>query len=275
MIVDSHCHLDFPDFAPEADAVVSRARAAGVSHMLTVCTHVRKFDGVLHVAERFPAVTCSIGTHPHYATEERGISADEIAARAAHPRVVAIGEAGLDYFYQKSSREDQEAGFRTHIQAARETGLPLVIHSREADADTAAILQEEMKRGSFRAVLHCYTGGRALAETGISLGLYVSFSGILTFPKSVALRELAASLPLDRLLVETDAPFLAPSPHRGKRNEPAYVRHTAKVLAEAKGIPEEELARATTANFFNLFEKAARAVKVGAASGGAASGIAA
>jgi TatD DNase family protein len=256
MLVDSHCHLDFPDFAEGLDDTVVRARAAGIGHMLTICTHVRKFAQVLNVAERFDDVTCSVGTHPHSASEEADVTLEEIVALTAHPRVVAIGEAGLDYFYQKSSREDQEAGFRRHIAAARQTGLPLVIHTRDADEDAARILREEMREGPFKAVLHCYTGGRALAETGIELGLYVSFSGILTFPKSGALRELAASLPPSRLLVETDAPFLAPHPHRGKTNEPAFVRHTAKVLAEVKGVSEEEIAEATAANFFTLFAKA-------------------
>ena len=224
--------------------------------MLTICTRVRKFPEVLAVAERFPEVTCSIGTHPHYATEESGITAGEIVAQTRHPRVVAIGEAGLDYFYQKSSREDQEAGFRTHIAAARQTGLPLVIHTRDADADTARILRDEMAAGPFKALLHCYTSGRHLAETGIELGLYVSFSGILTFPKSGELRELAAALPLESLLVETDAPFLAPQPLRGKRNEPSYVSQTANVLAGIKGVSAADIASITTANFFRLFEKA-------------------
>jgi TatD DNase family protein len=263
MLVDSHCHLDFPDFAPETGDIVERARRAGIGHMLTICTQVRKFAGVLAIAERFADVTCSVGTHPHSATEERDVSLHEIVAPASHPRVVAIGEAGLDYFYQHSSREDQEAGFRRHIAAARETGLPLVIHTRDADADTASILREEMAAGPFKAVLHCFTGGRTLAETGVELGLYVSFSGILTFPKSEALRETAAALPLDRLLVETDAPYLAPQPHRGKRNEPAFVRHTAKVLAQVKDVSEAEIAELTTANFFTLFAKAKLAVNGG------------
>lgn len=256
MLVDSHCHLDFPDFAPELGETVARAREAGVGHMLTISTLVRKFPEVLRVAERFPEVTCSVGTHPHSAGEERDVTVKEIVELTAHPRVVAIGEAGLDYFYQKSSREDQQAVFRNHIAAARETGLPLVIHTRDADEDAAAILREEMAAGPFKALLHCYTGGRALAETAIELGLYVSFSGILTFPKSSALRELAAALPSDRLLVETDAPFLAPHPLRGKRNEPAFVRHTARVLAAAKGLSEAQIEAATTNNFFTLFAKA-------------------
>jgi TatD DNase family protein len=270
MLVDSHCHLDFPDFAAETGDIVARARGAGIGHMLTICTRVRKFPEVLSVTERFADITCSVGTHPHSASEERDVPFSEIVALTAHPRVVAIGEAGLDYFYQHSSREDQEAGFRRHIAAARESGLPLIIHTRDADEDTARILREEMAEGPFKAVLHCFTGGRALAETGIELGLYVSFSGILTFPKSGALRDIAAVLPLERLLVETDAPFLAPQPHRGKRNEPAFVRHTAKVLGEVKKVSEAEIAKITTANFFTLFAKAKPHANDGVQAGSAA-----
>jgi TatD DNase family protein len=270
MLVDSHCHLDFPDFASDLAGVVARAKASGVGHMLTIATSMHKTEDVLAIAERFPEVTCSVGTHPHSASQERDVTAQEIVAVTRHPKVVAIGEAGLDYFYQKSSREDQQAGFRTHIAAARETGLPLVIHTRDADEDAAQILREEMARGPFKALLHCYTGGRALAETALGLGLYVSFSGILTFPKSDELRELAASLPLDRLLVETDAPFLAPHPHRGKKNEPAYVRHTAKVLGDLKGVSEAGIADITTANFFRLFAKAKSPASAAATHGGAA-----
>lgn len=265
MLVDSHCHLDFPDFAGELDAVVERARAAGVGHMVTISTRVREFDKIRAIAERFDCVSCSVGTHPHNASEETDVPVEEIVKLADHPSAVAIGEAGLDYFYQHSTREDQEAGFRKHIEAARQAGLPLVIHTRDADEDTARILREEMARGRFDAVLHCFTGGLELAQTGVELGLYVSFSGILTFPKSEALREVARQLPLDRLLVETDAPFLAPAPHRGKRNEPSFVKHTATTLAEVKGVSEAEIARVTTENFFRLFRKAKRA------SGGAAS----
>jgi TatD DNase family protein len=264
MLVDSHCHLDFPDFTAGLEDTVARARNAGVGHMLTICTLVRNFPEVLAVAERFPEVTCSVGTHPHSAGQELDVTTAQLVELAAHPRVVAIGEAGLDYFYLKSSAEDQQTVFRRHIAAARETGLPLVIHARDCDDDATEILREEMVNGPFKAVLHCYTGGRALAETGIELGFYVSFSGILTFPKLGALRELAASLPLDRLLVETDAPFLAPHPHRGKRNEPAFVRHTAKVLAEVKGVSEAEVDKVTTANFFTLFSKAKPAVDAAA-----------
>lgn len=263
MLVDSHCHLDFPDFAEEIEEVVARARYAGIGHMVTICTRLRQFDQVLALANRFDEVTCSVGTHPHYASEEaeKAVTADEIAALAEHPRVVAIGEAGLDYHYTYSNPTDQEAGFRKHIAAARQTGLPLVIHTRDADADTARILREEMKRGPFPAVLHCFTGGAALAEAGLEMGLYISFSGILTFPKSDALREIASAVPMNRLLVETDAPYLAPAPYRGKRNEPAYVSHTAKTLGNVKGVSEAEIARITTENFFRLFTKAVAAAR--------------
>jgi TatD DNase family protein len=255
MLVDSHCHLDFPDFASELDAVVTRARAAGLTRMVTISTRVRRFDGVLAIAERFPDVYCSVGTHPHYAHEELDVTADDLVARARHPKVVAIGEAGLDYHYDKSPRDAQERGFRTHIAAARATGLPLVIHSREADADTAQILEEETGQGAFPLVLHCFTGGLDLARRAVALGGYVSFSGILTFKNSTALRAIAAELPADRILVETDAPYLAPNPFRGKRNEPAYVVETAKVLAETRGVSLEEIAQQTSDNFFRLFSK--------------------
>jgi TatD DNase family protein len=256
MLVDSHCHLDFPDFESELDQIVARGEAAGVGAMLTISTRVRQFERVLGIAERFPNVCCSVGTHPHYAAEERDIRLEEIVALAAQPKVVAIGEAGLDYHYELSPIADQEHGFRLHIAAARETGLPLVIHSRDADEHTTRILDEEMREAPFGAVLHCYTGGEALARRGVELGLYVSFSGVLTFNKSEALRAVAAGVPLDRLLVETDAPYLAPMPMRGKRNEPAFVRHTAGVLAKVKGVSEAEIARATSENFFRLFAKA-------------------
>jgi TatD DNase family protein len=256
MLIDSHCHLDFPDFASELDAVVTRARAAGVGAMLTISTHVRRFERLQAVVDRFPNVACTIGTHPHYATEERDVRLEELLEVAALPKVVAIGEAGLDYHYEKSPIPDQEHGFRLHIAAARETGLPLVIHSREADEHTARILEEEMAKGPFKAVLHCFTGGMALAKRGIELGLYVSFSGVITFKNSEDLRDVARAMPLDRVLVETDAPYLAPVPMRGKRNEPAYVAHTAKVLAEVKGVTPDEIAAATTENFFRLFSKA-------------------
>jgi TatD DNase family protein len=255
MLVDSHCHLDFPDFADDLDAIVARAASAGVGCIVTISTRVRRLAGLLEIAGRFPNVYCSVGTHPHHADEEDGISADELIELTRHPRVVALGEAGLDYFYRNGSPQAQERGFRAHIAAARATGLPLVIHTREADDDCGRILEDEMSKGSFRAVLHCYTGGRGLAIKAISMGLSISFTGILTFKKSQALRDLAAELPADRIMVETDAPYLAPGKFRGKRNEPAYVVEIAKVLAEARGVSLEEISHRTTENFFRLFSK--------------------
>lgn len=258
MLVDSHCHLDFPDFAADLDGVVGRAREAGVTHIVSISTRVRRHGALLSIAERYPNVYCSVGTHPHHAHEELDIGADALAASTAHPKVVAIGEAGLDYFYDNSPRDAQEQGFRAHIAAARATGLPLVIHSRDADDDMARILEEESGKGAFKAVLHCFTGGQDLAMRAMALGLSISFTGILTFKKSDALRAIAAALPADRILVETDAPYLAPGKFRGKRNEPAYVVETAKVLAEARGVSFEAIARATTDNFFRLFAKVPR-----------------
>jgi TatD DNase family protein len=258
MLIDSHCHLDFPDFAGELEAVVARARAAGVMRIVTISTRAKRHAEVLAIAERFPEVYCSVGTHPHNADEELDIGLDELIAHTQHPKVVAIGEAGLDYHYNFSSRDAQEHGFRRHVAAARATGLPLVIHSRAADADMARILEEETGKGAFPAVLHCYTGGPDLAHCAIRLGLFISFTGIVTFKKSEDLRAIAKDLPADRILVETDAPYLAPGPHRGKRNEPAYVEETARVLAQTRGVSLEELARSTTENFFRLFAKVPR-----------------
>jgi len=256
MLVDHHCHLDFPEFAPDLPGVVARAHAAGVGTMVTISTRIRRFDQVLAVAERFDDVWCSVGTHPHNADEERGIPAAEIVALSRHPKVVAIGEAGLDYHYKLGSPEAQAEGFRAHIAAARETGLPLEIHTRDADADTAAIIEDEHAKGAFPAVLHCYTGGRDLALRAVDLGLYVSFSGVISFKKTEALQEIARAVPVERLLVETDAPFLAPVPFRGKTNEPAYVAHTAAALARVLGASQSEIARQTTENFFRLYTKA-------------------
>jgi TatD DNase family protein len=264
MLVDSHCHLDFPDFASELDAIVARAGAAGVGHMVTISTRVRRQPQVLAIAERFPNVTCSVGTHPHHAHEELDITVADLVERARHPKIVAIGEAGLDYHYDNSPRAAQEQGFRTHIAAARESGLPLVIHAREADADVARILEEEAGKGAFRAVLHCFTGGPELARRALALGASISFTGIVTFKNSTALREIAKSVPADRFLVETDAPYLAPPPYRGKRNEPAYVVEVAKVLAEVRGVSLEEIARQTTENFFRLFAKVPRGAQAAA-----------
>jgi TatD DNase family protein len=260
MLIDSHCHLDFPDFAAELDAVVARARAAGIGRMVTISTRVKKHAQVLAIAERFQDVFCSVGTHPNHAHEEPEIDAETLVAIAKHPKVVAIGEAGLDYFRKGSPREAQAASLRQHIAAARETGLPLVIHSRDCDADMAQILKDESGKGAFPAILHCFTGGRDLAFTAIELGHYVSFTGILTFKTSDALRETAAALPAERIMVETDAPYLAPLPHRGKRNEPAYVAETAKVLADVRSISVEALSQQTTENFFRLFNKVPRQI---------------
>lgn len=258
MLVDSHCHLDFPDFAPELDQVVARAHAAGIGLMVTISTRVRRFAEILAIAEAYDSVYCSVGTHPHNAGEETDVTTEELVQLASHPKVVAIGEAGLDYFYDKAPRAAQATGLRRHIAAARQTGLPLVIHARDADADMAAILEEETGKGAFPFVLHCFSSGRQLAETGVRLGGYVSFSGIVAFRKSDDLRAIAADLPHDRILVETDAPYLAPPPHRGKRNEPAFVAHTAAVLAETLGLTPDELAARTTENFLRLFSKVPR-----------------
>ena len=258
-LVDHHCHLDFPDFAEELDDVLARAKTAGVELMVSISTRIRRFDPLLQIADAHANVFCSIGTHPHYAHEELDVPVEEIVRLSRHPKVVAIGEAGLDYFYDNCPRAAQEQGLRNHIAAARETQLPLVIHARDADEDMARILEEEMAIGTFPAVLHCFTGGADLARRGLALGLYVSFSGILTFKNSDALREVAKSVPLDRLLVETDAPYLAPGKYRGKRNEPAYVVQTAAELARVKGVTLEELSRATTENFFRLYTKTPRA----------------
>src|ERR1700704_5622428 len=265
VLVDSHCHLDFDDFAGELDGIVARALAAGVGRMVSISTRVKRRAGLVAIADRFPDVFCSIGTHPHHAHEELDLTVADLVALTRHPKTVAIGEAGLDYHYDLSPRDAQERGFRNHIAAARETGLPLVIHSREADADMAAILEEETGKGAFPAVLHCYTGGPDLAQRAVALGLFVSFTGILTFKKSDELRAIAAALPADRFLVETDAPSLAPGRHRGKRNEPAFVVETAKVLAETRNVSFEEIARQTTENFFRLFSKVPRHATVPAA----------
>ncbi len=258
MLVDHHCHLDFPQFAEDLDGVVARARAAGVGTLVTISTHIRRFETYKAISEAHEDIFFSLGTHPHYAHEELDIPVDEIVRLSEHPKCVAVGEAGLDYYYQNSPREAQAEGFRRHIKAARATGLPLEIHAREADEDTAMILEEEHANGAFPAVLHCFTGGSNLALRAVDLGVYVSFSGVITFKKAEALREIAAQLPLERVLVETDAPYLAPVPFRGKTNEPSYVVHTAQALADARGISLAEVASATTENFFRLYKKARR-----------------
>ncbi len=258
MLVDSHCHLDFPDFDEDRDAVLDRARAAGVETIVTISTRVARFPQLRALVERYPQLYCSVGTHPHNAAEEPDVTTEDLVRLAADPTVVAIGEAGLDYHYDNAPRDAQWTSFLRHIAAARETQLPLVIHAREADLDIGDILEAESGKGAFPAILHCFSSGPELARRGVGLGLYVSFSGILTFKRSEELREIAAEIPLERLLVETDAPYLAPVPHRGRRNEPAYVAETAKVLAEVKGMSAEALARATTDNFYKIFSKIER-----------------
>jgi TatD DNase family protein len=260
MLVDSHCHLDFPELNTELDAVLARARGADVGLMVTISTRVARFADLKAIVEAHDNVYCSIGTHPHNAAEEPDITVEELVEIARHPKVVAIGEAGLDYHYDHSPRDVQKKSFRTHIAAARATKLPLVIHAREADADVARILEEESKKGSFPFVLHCFTSGADLAHRGLALGGYISFSGVLTFKKSEALHDIAMAVPYDRVLVETDAPYLAPAPFRGKTNEPSFVIHTAACLAALRGLSEAETARLTTENFFRLFEKVPRSI---------------
>ena len=255
MLVDSHCHLDFADFAAERDAVIDRARTAGVGTMVTICTRLDEFPGVRAIAEAYGDVWCSVGVHPHEAADHAAIVADDLTALAAHPRVVGIGESGLDFHYDHSPRDVQERVFRSHIAASRASGLPLIVHAREADAEIAGILREE---GASSGVLHCFSSGRALAEAALELGFYISISGIVTFRNAEDLRAIVRDVPLDRLLVETDAPYLAPVPYRGRRNEPAYVAATAAAVAALKGIEPQELAAATTDNFFRLFAKARR-----------------
>ena len=255
MLTDSHCHLDFPDYAAEQDAVVERARAAGVTRIITISTRVSRHGDLAALAERFPDVFFTVGTHPLQAAEEPDVPMERLVALSRHPKCVGIGEAGLDYHYDAAPRDVADRVFRTHIAAARETGLPLVVHARDADDAMAAVLRDEMGRGRFDAVLHCFTSSAELARTGLELGLYVSFSGVATFKNSDGLRDIARAVPLDRMLVETDAPFLAPVPHRGKRNEPAFVAHTARVLAELKGLDPDAFSEATSRNVDRLFSK--------------------
>ncbi len=263
-LIDSHCHLDFPDFAEELDQVVARAGRAGISHMVTISTHLSKFPGVLAVAERFDNIYCTVGIHPHEAGTEIEVSADELVRLAEHPKVVGIGETGLDFYYEHSPRDVQERQFRTHIEAARRTGLPLIVHTRDADTDTIRILEEEHAKGEFPGLIHCFSATRELAARMVDIGLYISFSGIVTFNKAEELRDVARVVPEDRILVETDSPYLAPVPRRGKRNEPAFTAFTAAKIAEVRGISPSAVARTTTANFKRLFTKAAQAMDTAA-----------
>lgn len=255
LIVDSHCHLDYDGLYENLPAVLQRAEAAGVGLVLSISSRIRNHAKIIGLAEAHDNVFCTIGTHPHNAHEELDIPVSEIVRLTQHPKVVGIGEAGLDYHYDNSPRDAQMQGFRNHIAAARETGLPLVIHTREAEEATAKVLEEEMAKGRFKALLHCFTSQQWLAERAVQLGLTVSFSGILTYKTAQNLRDTAAALPEDRILVETDAPFLSPIPMRGKSNEPAFVAHTLDVLAQTRAVSRDYMARVTSANFFRLFEK--------------------
>lgn len=256
MLIDSHCHLDFPELAADRAGVLARAKAAGIDGMVTISTRVKRFDEIKAIAEAHTEVWCSVGTHPHHADEELDIFTEDLVRLSAHPKCVAIGEAGLDYFYDNAPKEAQETGLRRHIAASRLTGLPLVIHSRSADAHMGAVLTDEVGQGAFPFVLHCFTGGAELARQALELGGYISFSGIITFKNAEEIREVAKFVPSDRYLVETDAPYLAPVPHRGGTNEPSYVAHTAAKVAEVRGVSLEELGAETTDNFFRLFSKA-------------------
>jgi len=255
MLIDTHCHLDFDDFAPELDKVIERALAAGVGRMVTISTRVKQFDRILEIAKKYKPVFCSVGTHPCNAAEESDISTADLLALATHPKVVAIGEVGLDYHYEKDTVVLQRRSFLAHIEAARHLQLPLIIHARSADEDMATILQEETNKGRFPFILHCFSSGQRLAEIGLELGGYISFSGIVTFKNATHLREIAKTIPLDRLLIETDAPYLAPVPFRGKRNEPAFVRETACFLADFLGLSMQEISSITTQNALKIFSK--------------------
>ncbi len=261
MLIDSHCHLDFEDFATEGLAsVVERARTAGVSRMLTICCEIEKFPKILAVADQFDFINCSIGTHPHQSNEPEEVkftTADIVARAQQSDKIVALGETGLDYYYDFSPKDVQQQVFSRHIEAALETGLPLIIHTRDAEEDTMRLLRD-VGQGKVRGVMHCFTGSQWLADQALDIGFYVSFSGILTFKKSQELRDIAKTVPMDKLLVETDSPYLAPMPYRGKRNEPSYVVETAKVLAEVKGVDCATIAAQTTQNFYTLFNKVPR-----------------
>jgi TatD DNase family protein len=258
LVVDSHCHLDYEGLTERLPDVLANAEAAGVGLMVSIGTRVKRFEQLLRIAEENSNVFCTVGTHPHHAHEELDVSVAKLVALARHPKVVGIGEAGLDYHYDLSPRAAQAQSFRVHIAAARESGLPLVIHAREADGDVANILEDEMKQGAFNPLLHCFTSSMELARRGLAIGAYISFSGILTYKSAENLRVVAAEVPIDRLLVETDSPYLAPIPHRGKSNEPAFVVKTLEQLAAVKGVAPEAMAKATNDNFFRLFSKIPR-----------------
>ncbi len=258
MLIDSHCHLDFPELADDEAGVLARARTAGVAGMLTIGTRLDQFERVRAIAERHDNVWCSVGVHPHEAKDEGQRTPDRLIEATHHPKVVGIGETGLDFYYAHSPRDEQAESFRAHIAASRTTGLPLIVHTRDADRETIDILEEEAGKGSFPGLIHCFSSSAEVARHALALGLYISISGIVTFKAAESLRTVVRDIPLDRLLVETDSPYLAPIPKRGKTNEPAYVAHTAAKVAELKGVGIAELEAATTANFFRLFTKAER-----------------
>ncbi|MDA1090461.1 MAG: TatD family hydrolase [Proteobacteria bacterium] len=263
MLVDSHCHLDFPDFDGELEDILARAADAGIGHMVTICTRLTTFDAILAIADKYENVFCTVGVHPHNAGDEPGVTPERLIELAEHPKVVGFGETGLDFHYDNSPRDLQEQFFRAHIIAARETGLPVIVHSRDADAEMVRILEDEHAEGAFPGLIHCFSSGPGLAEKVLEIGFFLSFSGIVTFNKADDIRAVAAAAPLDRILVETDSPYLAPAPNRGKRNEPAFTAQTAACVAGLRGMAQETFDQATTDNFFRLFKKA-EALKAGA-----------
>ena len=256
MLVDSHCHLDFDDFEEDLDEIICRAKENGITTILNAGNNIDELDRQLELSEKYPFIYTAVGVHPHNASEYENITAQDFIAKAGHKKVVGIGECGLDYYYDYSPRDTQIRIFREQIKAAQETGLPLIIHTRDADEDTMAVLDEEYKKKPFTGEIHCFSSSQKLADFALSIGFYISASGIITFNKSGELREIFEDIPLERLLVETDAPFLAPIPMRGRRNEPSFVLHTAERLAQLKNVPLEKLAQITSDNFFNLFRKA-------------------
>jgi TatD DNase family protein len=256
MFIDSHCHLNYKGLVEDRQGVIARAKAAGVSAMLNISTRESEWDAVIFAAEEDPQIWASVGIHPHEADGHPDVDTAKLIAKAAHPRVIAIGETGLDYYYDKSDREQQRTSFRVHIAAARETGLPIIVHTRDAEDDTADIMSEEMGKGAYHGVIHCFTASDKFARQALEIGLYISISGIVTFKNAVDLQATAKTIPQDRLLIETDAPFLAPIPHRGRTCEPAFVANTAQFLAELRGESVEELAATSSANFYRLFKKA-------------------
>jgi len=258
MFVDSHCHLDFKDFDADRAEVLARARAAKVAMMVTISTKITEAAQIIALAEAHDELACTIGIHPHEAGSQPETSAAQLVELSRHPKVIGIGETGLDYYYEHSPRAAQQRNFRAHIEAARLSGLPLVVHARDADEDTADIMEDEMGKGAYPALIHCFTAGPELAERALAMGCYISISGIATFNSAKQLHQTIETIPLERLLIETDAPFLAPVPHRGKRNEPSFVADTAAALAELKGVSVAQLAQATSDNFFALFTKADR-----------------